>query len=425
MKNEPIQVFEYDSLIVDNTYGSRVFEQRHLDALAKYKTRNEKTDYFQLLYHKVRFKQYVGVLKVGDLTIEVLPKTDRHTEDKSVWQKVLLEMLLISLQVEAKTTTEADISIRKHSVLETYLQLFIKEAASLIHNGLVKKYRNQESNQTALKGKLLVHHQVTKNVVHAERFFVSHSVYDKDNVYNYLIRESLDCIVATAQTEELKLEAQALLLYFPECKSRVINEKLFARLVYDRKTEGYKRALELARIILLNYHPDIKGGANNILAIMFDMNYLWESFITWSLKKASVHEENVKIKAQQKRLFWKHENNWNLRLKPDLLVEINGVSIVIDTKWKYRSGVSMEDIRQLYAYQHYFGSDKGYLLYPDKVDGMVHKEQGNFYLPDSDNDEIDELSCGLMFVDLLIKEDEKTLLNRKIGERILLGINSG
>ena len=74
-----------------------------------------------------------------------------------------------------------------------------------------------------------------------------------------------------------------LLEFFPECKSVKVSEKLFQRLVYSRKTERYRQAIELARIILLNYHPDLKGGSYNILAIMLDMNHLWESYIYYVL----------------------------------------------------------------------------------------------------------------------------------------------
>lgn len=175
---KPILVYEHSIVAVGQSYPmdgdgrTRVFEERHFQQLSKYLTEYPGCMYFKLLHRRVQFTEYVGVIKVGDLTIEVLPKTDKHTLDKGQWQKILLEMLLISLQVEAKTTTLANISVRQHSVLDTYLQLFLDEAERLIHKGLIKKYRTNISNQTALKGKLLVHQQITKNATHAECFYV-------------------------------------------------------------------------------------------------------------------------------------------------------------------------------------------------------------------------------------------------------------
>jgi 5-methylcytosine-specific restriction enzyme subunit McrC len=64
-------------------------------------------------------------------------------------------------------------------------------------------------------------------------------------------------------SKSLTQEAQSLLLYFPNCQPKTINENIFERLSFDRKAEGYKQAIELSRIILMNYHPDIKGGVND------------------------------------------------------------------------------------------------------------------------------------------------------------------
>lgn len=408
-----IQVYEWGWLSVDQSIEG-IFKQHHLDALAQYE-QTTGTEFFRCQYSKIRFNQFVGVIKVGELTIEVLPKTDRHQLQKGDWQQVLLEMLLINLQVEAKTTTLANIHIRQHSVLDTYFQLFLEEAEKLVHQGLIKKYRTNISNQPALKGKLLVHQQVTKNAVHKERFYVAHTVYDQDNVFNFILRAGLECLVKVG-SDSLRRNAEALLLFFPECRKPPINEKLFQTLTYDRKTEGYKRAVELARIILLNYHPDIKGGSNDILAIMFDMNYLWENFIYWSLKRASTGYPETQVLGQKSKLFWKKKESWSMRLKPDLLIQGPEKTWIIDTKWKYQSKVTPDDLRQLYAYLNYFQSNEGYLLYPDREPDNVRMESGDYWLPLGN--EKSNLSCGLMFADLI--KDGK--LNKEIGVEILNAI---
>jgi 5-methylcytosine-specific restriction enzyme subunit McrC len=360
----------------------------------------------------------VGVIRVGDLTIEVLPKTDKHEKDKQLWQTVLLEMLSVSLQVEAKTTTLANVQIKRHSVLETYLHLFLDEVSRLIHGGLVKKYRVAKGNQGALKGKLLVHKQVTKNIVHAERFYVAHQVYDRNNIFNAVLEQGLYCIQSMSVSDELNKRSSALLLDFPECSPFKIDEKIFKRLVFDRKTERYKTAIELARIILLNYHPDIKGGSNNILAIMFDMNLLWENYVYWILKKASRENPDIKVEAQRKKKFWQHPERGSLRLIPDIVITNKGrkISVVLDTKWKYKKDTSVEDIRQMYTYGHYFGATKSYLLYPDRIEGVakVKRVQGKFH--DYHDDELFQAnSCGLMFVDLI----EDSHLRKAVGLDII------
>lgn len=421
MNNKVISVFEHGWLKVGESYDDVTFDFKYFDSLAKYATQNTPCLFYSLYHNRIRFNQYVGVIKIGDLTIQVLPKVDKHEESPQAWQQVLVKMLQVSLQVEAKTTTHAFVDKKHHSVLEAYFDLFLTEVEKLIHHGLVKKYRQQVSNQNSLKGKLLIGHQITKNLVHAERFYVNHTIYDRDNLYNYLLFETLNCITRLQVSDHVHSRAKTILFDFPECSSVKISEKLFEHLRYDRKTERYQTAIELARIILMNYHPDIKGGDNNILAIMFDMNVLWENYVYWLLKKAANKlEPNFSVKPQQKRLFWKHPENGNLRLKPDILLEIGGCGqkIVLDTKWKYRSDTSIEDVRQMYAYGQYFEAQKNFLLYPERLNGeLVKLKEGYFYMPGTNKMNMDQ-RCGLIFIDILANGE----LNFKIGKNILENI---
>lgn len=416
-----IQVYEHDWLVVGQKYGAEQveFSAMHFALLQQYLTRNSACNYYALYQNRVRFCQYVGVIKVANLNIEVLPKTDRHADNKAMWQKALIDMLAVSMRVQARTSTYASIHTRQHTVLETYLQYFLQETEILLYQGLAKKYRSIISNQTALKGKLLVHQQVTKNLVHAERFYVQHQVYDRDNVFNRILLETLHCIQSLNVSMSLSRQCDKLLLDFPECSALTVSSKLFQNLCFDRKTQRYQRAIELARIILLNYHPDLRGGSNNIIAIMFDMNYLWESYIYSMLHAAS--NDDYTITRQNTREFWKSDEHRTRYLKPDiLLTQKDGKTVVIDTKWKYQKEASNEDIRQMYAYGHYFHAERRYLLYPDHIlnNEMIKIVGGKFLTPK--NSATDEGaaygSCGLMFVDLLTTEGK---LNKEIGENIM------
>jgi 5-methylcytosine-specific restriction enzyme subunit McrC len=63
------------------------------------------------------------------------------------------------------------------------------------------------------------------------------------------------------------------------------DEAFFEKLVYSRKTEPYKKGIDIAKLLFLNYYPDVNKGKNDVLALMFDMNRLWEKFVFTSLRK--------------------------------------------------------------------------------------------------------------------------------------------
>lgn len=419
LKSPKIQVFEYAFLQVGVSYEGIVFTEEHFKQLAMYLTANKNCGYYALLYNKVKFLNYVGVIKIGNLTIEILPKIEKADNDFGTWQTVLIDMLKISLQVEANTTTLANINLNQHSVLATYINIFLNETETLLHKGLIKKYRKEQGNKTALKGKLVFSKHITQNLLHAERFYVEYNDYNRDNIYNFILKATLECIIKIDASYYLTHKARTLLDCMPECTAKPISESLFSKIVFDRKTEGYKTAIELARIILLNYHPDVKSGSNNILAIMFDMNLLWENYMYYKLRQAG-NKVGVTVHGQQKRLFWNDiANNKNLSLKPDLVLNKGDKNIVIDTKWKYDSTLSIQDVRQIYAYGDYFKAEQNYLMYPDKINNnTISISAGKFYDVNSKK-EFTNKTCHLMYVDI-IKEKK---LNKDIGDIILASCN--
>ena len=74
-----IQVFEFDEIKQGRKYDGETFEAHELLAIQKYNTIN-KNKYFTLTHNGVKFKNYVGVLQVGKLTIEILPKADKQLD---------------------------------------------------------------------------------------------------------------------------------------------------------------------------------------------------------------------------------------------------------------------------------------------------------------------------------------------------------
>lgn len=423
-QSRTISVYEHNWLTIGQHYGEAQFEGRHLELLSQYLTLNPGCGFYQLYHKRVKFSNYVGVIKVGDLSIEVLPKSDNQSEDEKTWRNVLLQMLSVSLQVNAKTTTQSNIELRRHTVLETYIWHFLRETESVFRKGLVKQYRTDEGNQLALRGKLQIHKQITHNLIHNERFYVAHQVYDRNNVYNAILEQTLRCILSLEVSPDIIGICKDLLLFFPECKSINVSEKLFQRLTYGRKTERYKNAIELARVILLNYHPDLKGGRNNILAIMFDMNQLWENYIYYILKRSTRHfGRDLIVEAQRRRSFWRHPDNYDLRLKPDLVLQFpdSSKTIVVDTKWKYKSDTSIEDVRQMYAYGHYFGADEVFLLYPGRLNGNGSTDirRGVFYSPGSGKDFSNDY-CGIIIADIL----RNGCLNLGLGMEILSALET-
>ena len=367
-KKKVIKVFEFDEIKQDQKYDGFVFEEKELIAIQKYNTAN-KNKYFTLTHKGVKFKNYVGVLQIGKLTIEILPKADKNLtkdsqhETKQAFRYLMLQMLKKCGFINVTSLTHADLKLRNTSLLDIYINEYLKEVSLLLRRGLRKKYRFIESNTGSLKGRLLFQQQITKNLIHKENFYTSHQTYDRDNLFNQVLYKALSVLSIVAKPS-FKDQINRLMIDFPELSNTRVNEALFSNLKYDRNTQHYKRGIELAKLILLNFSPDIQNGSNNVIAILFDMNELWERYIYRLLSKDQ-DKGNYTVSSQQSMSFWE-----NKRIRPDIVYqkEIDGKKekFVIDTKWKLidSNKPGDNDLKQMYVYNMYWDSIKSILLYP-------------------------------------------------------------
>lgn len=377
---ENIIVFEHEIIRFDR--GEKKITKDQFEALERYYGNGK--PFYKLVYNGVQFNEHVGVIQVGNTLIEVLPKADKipHSagEDQK-WRDLLIGMLRAVGSFDIKSTSSSNLKIKTNTILDLYFELFIKEIEYLLHNGLVKKYRKKEGNVTALKGSLQFSKHIQQNLIHQERFYVRHFTYDVEHTLHFILYKALKLLKQINTNNDLHSRIGTLLLHFPEMPEIKVSDATFEKLVYNRKNQHYQKAIEIAKLLLLKYHPDVSKGRNHVLALMFDMNMLWEQFIFVSLKKNKT--DFTKIKAQTSKLFWKPENGRRTAMKPDIFIETNNGNIVLDTKWKNLNGFnpSPDDLRQMYVYHEYFDASKVALIYPgnnkDSKAGTYLKKDGN------------------------------------------------
>lgn len=378
MKPDKISVFEYDRLKIGSEYGGVPFTKALHEALERFHA-NGNTRYFKLISNGIEFCEYVGVIQVDGLQIEVLPKLDRSPGDLKTWRDLLIGMLREVGVFRVSAPSLGMLSLKANSILELYFQLFITEVEYLVHTGLIKQYRRQALNHTALKGSLDFPRHLVKNLIHKERFYTRSSVYDHDHVWHRILSQCISLIRLLSQNTHIQNRIGALELSFPEVSSQRICEESFRKLAYSRKTASYRSAIEIARLLLLSFHPDLASGRNSVLALMFDMNLLWESFIYHSLRKEFlIHSAPYSVRAQRSADFWS-TGSCRRYLKPDIFIEstVNDSRYVLDTKWKdiSSSGPSASDLQQLFAYSQFFRSSRNALVYP----GRTHDVQSGYY----------------------------------------------
>lgn len=398
MIKDTIVKFEHETLKIGDHPS---FKRKHWHALIKLNNENE-GNYFTIKPNGVKFNQFVGVIKVANCTIEILPKVDNGTGDNN-WQGLLTKMLQKCGNLKVQTSSNAKLKKSNLNLIELYFEDFLNEVDTLIHKGLVKKYRINTGNILALKGRMHFSQNIKRNLVHKERFYTSHEVYDVDHKIHQILSVALNTIDLLSRNLSILDKCKRVRFAFPNCKKINVTELTFKSIAVDRKASPYQRALELARLIILEYSPNISSGKENMISILFDMNKLWEEYILKILREAS--PKGIKVLGKRSKLFWK-----NNRLEPDIILQKDNDIYVIDTKWKHpEKKASIEDLRQVYAYGRYWKSNRVMLLYP----GEKPKEYANFK---DGNDE--EIMGYRFFVSVVSKQNGVLKLNNKMAEEI-------
>ena len=342
---------------------------------------------------------------------------DKNMSD--TWQNVLLEMLRICKKIQIDTVSETQLKKRYNSILEAYFTLYLTEIEHLVRIGLIKQYRKKQSNQLALKGKLLFSQNIQKNIVHKERFYCEHQVYDKNHLIHEVLLQGLN-VLDNLSNSQLTDRVNRLLFQFDGVAQTKITESHFKRIKLNRKSKPYEQALNIAKMLILNYSSNISSGEDNMLTLLFDMNMLWEEYIFRILNKHK--KENYTVSFQNSDVFWKHKT-----IRPDIvIINPQNETFIIDTKWKIvqSNNPSDNDLKQMFTYNLHWKAKRSLLLYPkvDQEDSTfgkykyqsIHQLQNEYQKIESE--------CKLGFVNVLnhngeIKKGE--LLSEEVFNKLI------
>lgn len=365
-----ISVFEHQRIKIGDVIDGYAISEHIIHSLQVHHGQAG-VPYYTLTHLGIKFNEFVGVLQIGNTTIEVLPKIDKfHENDKNYWQRFLIDMLLKAGIFEVLAPSNSSLKLKANSILDLYIELFINEVEYLQRCGLIKKYKKKEANLPTIKGKLLFTKNIIQNHSRQDRNFVEFQCYSPEHKLHQIIFKTIRLLSSISTNYSLKSKIGVISLNFPEMPDIYINHGTFETIKYNRKSMAYKCAIDIAKLLLLKFHPDILSGRSDVLALMFDMNILWERYVFQKIKKEN---KNLKVSAQQSMIFWQDIQNNKSNIRPDIVIEKGSDQCkVYDTKWKTPEGKpSSSDLQQMYVYQDQFKAVEVGLIYPGVVSAVA------------------------------------------------------
>lgn len=323
----------------------------------------------------LQVRNFVGVIETPTgQQIEILPKVG--VTSSSAREK-LLHMLRVARYVPAAQAFEAGLASVDLPLHALFLQEFLASVSAVVRRGIVHGYSQIQTNQSYLKGRLLVDKNIRHNAARAERFYVAFERFTPDRAENRLIRSAMDVAIGLTDDEAVQRIGRELRFVFEDVlpSEDVILD--FGRCVKDRSVAYYSSALAWARLILLEMAPLGHGGNLRACALLFPMEKVFERFVGECIDHSLPSALRVETQIRRKNLVRQGETRL-FELRPDFLVSHGKLArCILDAKWKHvdaadekrRYGLSQADLYQVFAYGHkYLGEVIGQqhvcLIYP-------------------------------------------------------------
>ncbi|MEY4544284.1 MAG: hypothetical protein RL685_479 [Pseudomonadota bacterium] len=371
MSPKTLSVYEHGSLRV----APGQLSQSQLDALARFNDAHQQR-YFRLGHQRIIASSFVGYIQVGKLGIEIFPKLDRNTTDArhgTLWQSFLLEMLRVSLGLQLHSPTSGARALGRPTLLDLVALRFVTEVERLLHEGLAKGYRAVESNGSTFRGRLLPAAHARANAARADRFYVRYATFDRDILINRVLATALEVLRHQSLSNPVRVRVGAAEGLFPEVSGGPATAEDCDRITLTRSTHRYREALTLARMILQHRAPDLRGGAHEVFAVLFNMNVLWESYVGWLFRRAA--PPGCDVLLQEARPFWQPRPGGPRKVRPDVVLRDRAtghVLLIADAKWKALEGATPDDdhLKQMFVYNHLFQADQAVLIHPTASQGQ-------------------------------------------------------
>lgn len=372
---EVLTVIEHESIPIlrSRGRGEKALENAHADTL----TRLEKelpAKAWSWGYQEIKFGHYCGVISLGNLSIEILPKIYGVEVDAGSSRHALIRMLSKARRLKLRRAGTAGIALQKHSLLDVFILHFCDQLHAQLMQGMIRKYIECKENLNVLRGRLRIEQQFKQNLAHRERLFCQYDELSEDNVHNQVLKYVLKILLKMAIGNSARLQVAELLMRFDPISDVAADAALLDSLNFDRSTARYESIFKQCRWFLEGVHPDVLAGKETCVSLLFDMNQLFETYVGAEMRKQA-WREGLRVREQGPQKYFARRQDTDehvFMMKPDIsfLNENNQAVAIADAKWKIlderekKLGISQADLYQMESYASRYRVKNLFLVYP-------------------------------------------------------------
>lgn len=317
---------------------------------------------------ELRAEAVTGVVRVGDIDIEIAPKFLK-TEDDS-WQSVLWRILTVvegGLIDDRMTSAHHSASL---SIPDLLAEVFLASYAKGASRGLPRGYLSERREGSTLRGRL-----DTSRI--GEWFarpwilpYISDDLTDNTALAR-LLRWSAECLSETVQAAARARALRVITGELAHVSNRPPRLAEAQKIPLGLQYKGLEAAKMVGILLLEGAGIHHSAGEHKLSGFLWNSNTIYENYVYWLCRRAASHQGKRINKSESSFGHVLSGQGSKLKTTPDVVFyNTEGVPIAIaDAKYKnFGSRPKASDTYQIITAAHVLGCTRVSLTYPVSVD---------------------------------------------------------
>lgn len=407
-------VFEYELIKFDDIYDLKgkkienpdelIEELNNINLNKVNKQKNtKKLRNFYVIDHRggrpygIKFKNYVGFVRLGDVQFEIFPKiwkTSQNNVDFAV-ENFSKFFIYGNLNYNELKNYKRYVVYSGNKNGNGFMNMLVSHYALSMQrelkDGPFSDYIEIEERGKFLRGRLdLKKHlnSIDKSLFNVKYYNKSHDIQlNRNFLYatEYMIEN-----ISESHVNELSLSSVYNMIPDDVTKQKEWNNR---EIHFNRLNDRFEVPYNYADLIVNGGFFSHRHG-KKYYSFLYDMNKLFENFI---YRAISLNYDKIFGKGFKKEInFQKGEKNFlfdgeehSVLTRPDIIIKNNGHKIIIDTKYKIMESIENEDnseticgkkvdsshLYQIYTYSQLYKADRAVILFPLEIlDSMNNQD---------------------------------------------------
>jgi len=352
----------------DNKNSKLFITEKSLKQLEKL---NEPRKFMEIYRNRIKALNYAGVVRVGTINIEILPKflIGEIDEIKPTMMTNLLIMLRYVRKLNVKETDIAKLDL-KNDFFEIFVYLFSRKLLNLLKLKQDRGYIRRNEELKFVREKIDI-----KKYGNPARLHKIPCIFHErlmDTPINRTLKYTCYLLLKLVKSEDNYRLLKQIISILNPIQLTPVSIDFASRISFNRLNSDFKPFIDICIQFLRGFSLTLQASSVEFFSLIIPMEKLFEEFIAGVLEE-EFHNflEGELIPQRDVGFLAKRDGKGEFKLVPDIVIEEDGkVKYLIDTKYKLldlddrKLGVSHQDLYQMHAYAAKTKAEKILLLYP-------------------------------------------------------------